>query len=73
MKRPEKRNMSIKFFTKLLLFCLFFLLTTGVFIPKAALSITAAEEEELSREFLKVIYKSLKFVEDPVISIMSIK
>ena len=57
----------MKFFTKLLLFCLFFLLTTGVFIPKAALSITAAEEEELSREFMKVIHKSLKFVEDPVI------
>ena len=46
---------------------MFFLLSTGVFIPKAALSITAAEEEELSKEFMKVIHKSLKFVEDPVI------
>jgi beta-barrel assembly-enhancing protease len=52
---------------KLLLISLFFLLVTGVFIPKAALSITAAEEEELSREFMKVIFKSCKFVEDPVI------
>jgi predicted Zn-dependent protease len=57
----------MKFATKLLLLSFFFLLAAGVFIPKAALSITAAEEEELSREFMKVVYKSLKFIEDPVI------
>ena len=57
----------MKFIKKSLLLCLFFLFATGAFIPKAALSITAAEEEELSREFMKVIYKNLKFVEDPVI------
>jgi len=57
----------MKFVWKLLLICLFFLLVTGVFIPKAALSITAAEEEELSREFMNVVLKSVKFVEDPVI------
>lgn len=57
----------MKFVCKLLLICLFFLLVTGAFIPKAAFSITAAEEEELSREFMKVILKSCKFVEDPAI------
>jgi len=57
----------MKIVWKSLLICLLFLLVTGVFIPKAALSITAAEEEELSREFMKVILKSVKFVEDPVI------
>ena len=57
----------MKFVWKSLLICLFFLLVTGAFIPKAALSITAAEEEELSREFMKVILRSCKFVEDPVI------
>jgi predicted Zn-dependent protease len=57
----------MKFVWKSLLICLLFLLVTGVFIPKAALSITAAEEEELSREFMKVILKSCEFVEDPVI------
>jgi len=57
----------MKFIWKLLLISLFFLLVTGAFIPKAAFSITAAEEEELSREFMKVILKSVKFVEDPVI------
>ena len=57
----------MKFVWKLLLICLFFLLVTGIFIPKAALSITAGEEEELSREFMKVILKSCKFVEDPAI------
>ena len=59
--------MSMKFVAKLLLLSMIFLLAAGAFIPKAALSITAAEEEELSREFMKVIYKSLKFVDDPVI------
>ena len=57
----------MKFIWKLLLICLCFLLVTGAFMPKAAFSITAAEEEELSREFMKVILKSVKFVEDPVI------
>ena len=57
----------MKFIWKSLLIYLFFLLVTGAFIPKAALSITAAEEEELSREFMKVILKSVKFVEDPLI------
>jgi len=59
--------MSMKFITKLLLLCLFFLLATEAFIPKAALSITAAEEEELSKEFMRVVLKNLKFVEDPAI------
>ena len=57
----------MKFIWKLLLICLCFLLVTGAFMPKAAFSITAAEEEELSREFMKVILKSIKFVEDPAI------
>ena len=57
----------MKFIWKLLLICLCFLLITGAFIPKAAFSITAAEEEELSREFMKVILKSVKLIEDPVI------
>jgi predicted Zn-dependent protease len=57
----------MKHISKLLLLFLFFLFVTGIFIPRAALSITAADEEELSKEFMKVIYKSLKFVEDPVI------
>ncbi|MBT8356680.1 MAG: M48 family metalloprotease, partial [Deltaproteobacteria bacterium] len=57
----------MKFIAKLVSLSMIFLLATGAFIPKAALSITAAEEEELSREFMKVIYKKLKFVEDPVI------
>ena len=63
----KNRKVSMKFVWKLLLICLFFLLVTGVFIPKTALSITTAEEEELSREFMKVILKSVKFVEDPAI------
>ena len=57
----------MKFVWKSLLICLCFLLVTGVFIPKVAFSITAAEEEELSREFMNVVLKSVKFVEDPVI------
>ena len=63
----KNRKISMKFVWKLLLICLFFLLVTGVFIPKTALSITTTEEEELSREFMKVILKSVKFVEDPAI------
>ncbi len=55
----------MQFVWKSLLICLFFLLVTGALIPKAALSITAAEEEELSREFMNVVLKSVKFVEDP--------
>jgi len=57
----------MKFIGKLLSICLFFLVVTGVFFPKTALSITASEEEELSREFMKVVLKNVKFVEDPVI------
>lgn len=57
----------MKFVTKLLLISLFFSLATGFFIPKAALSITASEEEELSREFMNIILKSYQFVEDPAI------
>ena len=59
--------MFIKFITKLLLPCMIFLLAAGAFVPKAALSITAAEEEELSKEFMKVVLKNIKFVEDPAI------
>ncbi|MDY6789785.1 MAG: M48 family metalloprotease [Thermodesulfobacteriota bacterium] len=57
----------MKFVTKLLLLSLFFLFVTGFFMPKAALSITAAEEEELSREFMRVVLKNLELVEDPAI------
>ncbi len=57
----------MKFVWKSLLICLFYLLVTGFFLPKVALSITVAEEEELSREFMKIIQKNYKFVEDPVI------
>jgi len=57
----------MKFVWKSSLICLFFLLVTGAFIPKVVFSITAAEEEELSREFMNVVLKSVKFVEDPVI------
>ena len=42
----------MKLIAKLLLLSLFFLSVTGCFMPKADLSITAAEEEQLSREFM---------------------
>jgi hypothetical protein len=45
----------MKIIKKSILLCTVFFFISGIISPKGALGITIQEEEELSREFMKVI------------------
>ncbi|QTA93255.1 M48 family metallopeptidase [Desulfonema magnum] len=53
---------------KLFIIYIAVMLTAHIFFPKNALCITIREEEELSREFMKVVFKHLKLIKDPPIT-----
>jgi len=57
----------MKFIKKNILLCTVFLFMCGIITPKGALGITIQEEEELSREFMKVIFKHYELIKDPLI------
>ena len=52
---------------KAFLFCLVSIFIVNILVPKVALCITIQEEEEMSREVMKVIIKHYKIINDPLI------
>ncbi|UCD90945.1 MAG: M48 family metalloprotease [Desulfobacterales bacterium] len=44
-----------------------FIIVAGIFSPDKGWAITIQQEEELSREFLKVIFKRFELIDDPII------
>jgi len=60
-------KVCMKFVRKSLLLCSALIVIVGIFAPKGALSITIQQEEELSREFMKVVLKHYEFIKDPLI------
>lgn len=57
----------MKFSRKLPVICLAFIFSVVILMPKGAFCITIKQEEELSREFMKVVLKHFEFIQDPVI------
>ncbi|MBN1930736.1 MAG: M48 family metalloprotease [Desulfobacterales bacterium] len=65
---PKKQLKANKNFRKqIIAVCSVLLLITGIFFPQSAYSITVKEEEELSREFLKVVLDRFQLIKDPLI------
>lgn len=50
-----------------MLLCTVFFLMCGIVSPKGALGITIQEEEELSREFMKLVLTQYELIKDPLI------
>ena len=57
----------MKIIKKLMLLCTVFIITCGIIFPKGASGITIKEEEELSREFMKLILAHYEIIKDPLI------
>ncbi|MCP4108841.1 MAG: M48 family metalloprotease [Desulfobacteraceae bacterium] len=57
----------MKTLKKILIICTIFTLTANMIFPKSAWCITIKEEEELSREFMKMILRQVKVIKDPFI------
>ena len=60
-------KVCMKFVRKSLLLCSALVIVVGIISPKGALSITIKEEEEMSREVMKVIIKHYEVINDPLI------
>jgi len=57
----------MKFFKKLLVICTTLIVVTGILFPCGAEGITIKEEEELSREFMRVVLNQFPLIKDPII------
>ncbi len=57
----------MKFVRKSLLLCSALIVIVGIFAPKRAMSITIQQEEEMSREVMKVILQHYDIIKDPLI------
>jgi predicted Zn-dependent protease len=57
----------MKMMNKIVLRCTVFILVCSIIFPKAASGITLKQEEELSREFLKLIKAHYEIIKDPAI------
>lgn len=57
----------MKFCRHLFAICTILILITGMLLPPGAAGISVREEEELSREFLKVVLKQFQLIKDPII------
>ncbi len=57
----------MKTFKKISIICTIFILTANMVFPKSAWCITIKEEEELSREFMKMVLRQVKIIKDPFI------
>ncbi|MGD8770036.1 MAG: M48 family metalloprotease, partial [Desulfobacterales bacterium] len=53
---------------KAFLFCFVLIFIVNILVPKGALCITIQEEEEMSREVMKVIMKHYELINDPLIA-----
>lgn len=57
----------MKFLEKLTLLCAALIVLGSTFSPQFAFGITLKEEEELSREFIKVVLTHYEIIDDPLI------
>lgn len=57
----------MKFIRNIFLTCVIFIFLTNIFFSKEACAITIKEEEDLSREFLKVVLAHYNLIKDPFI------
>ncbi|MBW1725049.1 MAG: M48 family metalloprotease, partial [Deltaproteobacteria bacterium] len=57
----------MKFFEKLTLLCIALIVMGSTLSPQSAFGITLQEEEELSREFIKVVLTHYEIIDDPLI------
>lgn len=57
----------MKFCRQLCVICTLLIVITGILFPQGAECITVKEEEELSREFMKVVFRQFKLIKAPVI------
>ncbi|MBW1957773.1 MAG: M48 family metalloprotease [Deltaproteobacteria bacterium] len=57
----------MQFIRKAFLFCFVLIFIVNILVPKGALCITIQEEEEMSREVMKVIMKHYELINDPLI------
>ena len=57
----------MRLFKKILTLTAILIITVGILFPQQSLGITVKEEEELSREFLKVVFDRYQLVKDPVV------
>ena len=57
----------MKFMKKLLVICCAFIFLSGILFPKEGLSITVKKEEEMGREFMKIVLKHFELIKDPLI------
>ena len=56
-----------KLIFKLFALCILFVFMTSIFTPFKVEAITATEEEEMGKEFIRAVSKQLEFINDPVI------
>ncbi len=59
--------MFMKFIKKLLAICSVFIFISGILFPEKSLSVTVKKEEEMGREFMKIVLKHFELIKDPVI------
>ena len=52
---------------QIIFLCLSFILVFSVILPEKGFPITVAQEEELAKEFMNVVFQNYKFVKDPLI------
>ncbi|MBA3018440.1 MAG: M48 family metalloprotease [Desulfobacteraceae bacterium] len=57
----------MRFYKKIFIIFTALILLTDVCFPKAALSISVKKEEEMGREFMRVVLEHFKLIEDPFI------
>lgn len=57
----------MKLLKKFILLCSICIIVVGFISPARALGITVQQEKELSREFLKVVFKHYELIKDPLI------
>ncbi len=57
----------MKIFNKYVLRCMVFIIMCSIIFPKVASGITIQQEEDLSREFMKLIFAHYEIIKDPAI------
>ncbi len=57
----------MKIYKRILIFCTFILVFTGIFVPPKAEGISIKKEEELSREFLSVVFRYYKVIDSTIV------
>jgi len=57
----------MKFYRHLFAICTILIFSTAILFPPGAEGISVKEEEELSREFLKVVFTHFQLIKDPII------